>query len=290
MPDLPTSTLGLVLDEAAPDAAGQVAALRALGWRGAEIRRVDGTLLADLDDAAFAALAGALEAASAEVVAVAANVGGWGRSTGTPLDLDRAELRALAPRAHALGARLVRVMSFANDGLSEEAWADEAIRRLGVLAADAEELGLVLVHENCAGWAGTSAAASAQLVRAVDSPALRLLFDTGNGLSYGYEAPAFLREVLPWVVHVHVKDGVREAGGDVRYVPPGEGEAGVAECLALLAAEGYAGALVLEPHVYVAPHAGQHVAPPEALDAVAACGAALERLLGSARPMEAGRA
>jgi sugar phosphate isomerase/epimerase len=115
---------------------------------------------------------------------------------------------------------------------------------------------VVLLHENCHGWAGRSAACSLDLVATVDSPSLRLLFDTGNGLAYGYRSLPFLREVLPLVEHVHVKDGITTAGGDAVFGMPGEGAARLVDCMALLEEHGYRGWYSIEPHVALIPHLG----------------------------------
>jgi len=268
--------LALVGDEAAPDAIGQVAAVEALGWRAIELRSVDGIPLAQVTERAFDALAARVHAAGLRVVAVASGIGGWGRTAKTPLDDDLVELEILARRMHALGAPYVRIMSFGSGGLPLREWRFEVLRRTAALAARAAELQVTLVHENCLGWAGRGPNESLELVRTIDDPALRLLFDTGNGLAYGYHAPAFLRRVLHWVAHVHIKDGVHD-GDQVRYVEPGTGAAGVAECLRVLADGGYTGAISLEPHVAVAPHDGRFRA--RSAEPAIAAGRALERLV-----------
>jgi sugar phosphate isomerase/epimerase len=72
-----------------------------------------------------------------------------------------------------------------------------------------------------------------------------------------------------------VKDA-RAGAGEVVFVPPGEGEAQVAECLEVLFRSGYGGVLSIEPHVKVQPHLGSGTGDREAF---VACGRALERLI-----------
>ncbi|MFH8336593.1 sugar phosphate isomerase/epimerase family protein [Streptomyces sp. AM6-12] len=266
-------------DEAAPGADGQLAALRRLGWSAVELRNVDGTALADLSPAAFGALARRLADDGVSVVAVASRIGNWSRPVTGGTGPDLAELDVLAERCAALGCRLVRIMSYPNDGLPEREWADRALARIAVLTDRAARAGLVLVHENCAGWAGDRADRAQRLLRAVDSPALRLLFDIGNGVPYGYDAPAMLRELAPYVAHVHIKDAVRLPDGSTAYTLPGEGAAQVAECLRILAAHGYRGALSLEPHLAVRPHEGLVRAGADAADLFVRAGQALVTLL-----------
>ncbi|WP_416484060.1 sugar phosphate isomerase/epimerase family protein [Streptomyces sp. CL12] len=284
MPPEPIGTPGFgpltgIGDEAAPGADGQLAALRRLGWNSVELRNVDGTALADLSPTAFEELARRLMDDGFTVVAVASRIGNWSRPVTGDIGPDLAELDVLAERCAALGCRLVRIMSYPDDGLPEREWADRVLARTAVLADRAARAGLVLVHENCAGWAGDRADRALRLLRAVDSPALRLLFDIGNGVPYGYDAPAMLRDLAPYVEHVHIKDAVRLPDGSTAYTLPGAGAAGVAECLRILAAHGYRGALSLEPHLAVRPHEGLTRAGADAADLFVRAGQALVALL-----------
>ncbi|MFJ6673504.1 sugar phosphate isomerase/epimerase family protein [Actinosynnema sp. NPDC091369] len=262
-----------ITDEAAPDLAGQLAVLAELGWSHVELRTVDGRAVADLDDDEFAVVAEELAARGVRAVCLASRIGGWARPISTPFEDDLAELDVLLRRCAALGARFVRIMSYPNAGLSERRWRDRVITRVSMLAELAEAADVVLLHENCSGWAGTSAERALDLLDAVDNPALKLLFDTGNGVAHGYDGYAMLREVVVHVEHVHVKD----ATGD-RFVPPGTGDARVADCVELLRAHGYRGAWSLEPHVGLVPHRSGALAP-GAADAFVAAGRAMAGLV-----------
>jgi len=252
-------------DEAAHDLADQIRIHTALGLTGLELRTVGGRALHELTDAQAAQLAARVLTSGLEVPVVATPIGNWGTDVGAPLAPDLAILRRTAEIASLVGCRHLRVMSYPNDGRSDAEWRAAALTRLTRLTGLAEQLDVVLLHENCHGWASTSAEASVELVTFVDSPHLKLLFDIGNGLAYGYEAVPFLRAVLPWVAHVHVKDGVRTGDG-AEFGVPGDGEAGVAECVRLLENTGYQGWFSLEPHVAHIPHLGV-TADPATLEA-----------------------
>ncbi|WP_019631496.1 sugar phosphate isomerase/epimerase family protein [Actinomadura atramentaria] len=243
-------------DEAAPDLPGQLGALADLGWDLLELRSVDGTPLARLTDDAFRRAADRLGGAGVAVPAVASKIGDWSRPVTGDFDDDLAELDVLARRCAVLGTRIVRIMSYPSGGLPGGEWGRRVRTRVRELARRAADRGLVLAVENCAGWAGDRADRLLGLVAAVDSPALRLLFDTGNGVAHGYAALPMLRRVAPFVVHVHVKDARPGPDGGTVYVPPGEGVADVAGCLRLLAEHRYEGVLSLEPHVSLRPHLG----------------------------------
>ncbi len=252
-------------DEAAASLADQIRVHRELRLPGLELRTVDGRGLHQLTDAEGALMAARVLASGLAVPVVDTPIGNWGTDVGAPLAPDLAILRRTAEIASLVGCRHLRVMSYPNDGRPEAEWREAALARLTRLTRLAEELDVVLLHENCHGWASQSATASLDLVTTVDSQHLKLLFDIGNGLAYGYEAVPFLRAVLPWVAHVHVKDGVRTGDG-AEFGVPGDGEAGVAECVRLLGEAGYDGWYSLEPHVAHIPHLGV-TADPATLEA-----------------------
>lgn len=269
-------------DEAAPDLAGQLRAMHSLGWTGIELRTVNGTAIAGLDERAFRALVAAVSAARLEVVCVDSQIGSWARPVTASFDDDLAELDVLAQRCRALGTRRVRIMSYPGGGLSEIDWRHRAVGRIRVLAERAADAGLVLLHENCTGWAGRSAQRTLRLLAEVDSPALRLLFDTGNGIAHGYQAPELLADIAAHVDHVHVKDGVSSPGGPV-WTLPGEGHARVGECLRLLHEHDYGGWLSFEPHFEIQPHLGRGHTGPGSVERFIEAGRHWERTLATAQ-------
>jgi sugar phosphate isomerase/epimerase len=279
----PQETAGPLLagltDEAAASRDGQLAAVRALGWTALELRSLDGIPLAGLPRDEVRALARRLAAEGVQVVCLASRIGNWARPITSDFAQDLGELRVLEEYASLLNCPLVRVMSYPNDGLPEAEWGRRAVERLHRLAARAETAGLTLLHENCAGWAGTDAQRALHLLTEVDSPALRLLFDIGNGVPYGYRATELLRPLLPYVDHVHVKDAVRDTAGGTAYTLPGDGEAEVRTCLRLLAEAGYDGAYSIEPHLCVRPHEGLAQPGEDAADLFVRAGRRLEELL-----------
>lgn len=272
-----TITYAGIGDEAGPSLAVQLAALARLDWRAIELRSVDGIALADLADRRFAEVADAVAVAGLDVVCVDSRIGNWARPITTPFAVDLAELDVLATRCAVLGTRYVRIMSYPDDGLSEPDWRRQVVDRVRALAGRAEQAGLVLLHENCAGWAGERADRMLHLLAAVDSPALRLLFDTGNGIAHGYRAADLLADLVAHVAHVHVKDAIGDPS-DTVYTTPGAGLAEVARCLRLLLAHGYHGSWSIEPHLAFVPHEGDRPAR-DAADRFVDAGLALSRLV-----------
>ncbi|NLU68138.1 sugar phosphate isomerase/epimerase family protein [Streptomyces sp. HNM0574] len=282
-------TFAVIGDEAAAGLEGQIRTVRRLGWHTLELRTVDGTPLAELPRARARECAARLADAGVDVVCLASRIGNWGRPVTGDFAEDVTELDTLIEQGRLFGCGMVRVMSYPNDGLPEAEWARHVTARLTRLAARAEEAGVTLVHENCSGWAGASAPRTLRLLEDVASPALRVLFDIGNGVPHGYDGVAMLRELLPHVAHVHVKDAVRTSGDDTAYTLPGDGQAHVAECLDMLARGGYTGALSLEPHLAVRPHEGLNRPGADATSLTVSAGERLERLWSQTLDALAGR-
>ncbi|WFB09482.1 sugar phosphate isomerase/epimerase [Streptomyces sp. LX-29] len=266
-------------DEAGASLDEQITALTTLGWDAIELRTVDGTAVADLDEAAFERVAERLTAARLEVACVDSRIANWARPVTAPFAQDLHELDVLVERCARLGTDRVRVMSYPNDGLPEDRWRAEALARLAALTARAEAAGLVLLHENCAGWAGTRADRMLDLLAHVDSPALRLLFDVGNGVAYGYRAYELLPRLTPYIAHVHIKDAVGTPE-DTRYTLPGHGDCRVPEALRHLLDHGYTGVWSIEPHINVRPHDFLARSGDDVLSAFVDYGRELEKLIG----------
>ncbi|GAA2360531.1 hypothetical protein GCM10009854_44530 [Saccharopolyspora halophila] len=278
-----TDLLAGIGDEAAVALPDQIDAVTRLGWTGIELRSVDGVALADLDDSRFLRVRRAVEAAGLRVVCLASRIGDWSRRITAPPEDDLRELDVLAERCAALGTRFIRIMSYCADGLAEAEWQARVLDRVALLSDRAACHGVVLLHENCSGWAGSD---PDRMLRLVDAggPCLRLLFDTGNGVDHGYDSVDLLERILPHVEHVHVKDAVGDPGR-AGYVLPGDGRARVRDCLRVLFDHGYSGALSLEPHLATRPHEG--VAATDSAPFVLA-GRRLEELLRETTAQTAG--
>jgi sugar phosphate isomerase/epimerase len=260
-PLLRRTQLAGIGDEAGRSLAEQLGVHRELGFPGIELRTVDDRPLATLDPAGRRRVAAEIADAGLRVVALDSKIGDWSSTIGNPVAEDLRELDALAELAVAVGTRYVRIMSYPNDGRPEADWRHRVLDRIAVLAERAAARDVVLVHENCAGWAARDPARARTLLEHVGSPALRLVFDIGNPLTHGDDPLAYLRPVLNAVAHVHVKDAVHHPlSGMTEFTMPGVGTAPLREALGLLAGAGYAGAVSLEPHVAHVHHLGRTVA------------------------------
>ena len=80
----------------------------------------------------------------------------------------------------------------------------ETIRDLSAVVTDAENLGIVIVLENHEDFTGPELV---QIVKAVDHPHLKILYDYGNSQMV-LEDPIAALEAVPHVYSVHIKDHV----------------------------------------------------------------------------------
>jgi len=103
---------------------------------------------------------------------------------------------------------------------------------------------------------GQGAEATLETLAAVRSPALRLIFDTGNPVPQGQDPWTFYQAVREHIIHVHIKDYCADPSvpGGFRATFPGEGAARVREIVADLKQQGYDGWFSIEPHIVSVVH------------------------------------
>ena len=124
----------------------------------------------------------------------------------------------------------------------------EVIDRLRRMAGIAAAAGVTLMHENEAGIYGQASARCGDILKSVNHPALRAVFDASNFVAAG-EAPfdESLPRVRDYVDYLHIKDS-RHADGVI--VPAGEGDGQLPAVLSAFAEKDMF--LTLEPHLAVA--------------------------------------
>jgi sugar phosphate isomerase/epimerase len=246
-----------IADESGDDLATQIKAHNELGWKHIELRNIDSIGVADLCDRAFDALVDALGEAGIAVSCFAAQLCNWSRPITKHPDIDRHELERAVPRMQRLGCPFIRSMSYPNAGWPEDEWRDEVVARLKMLAGIAQDGGVTIVHENCNGWGGLGAGQTLELLERVGSPAMKLVWDTGNPIGHRQDPWEYYSAIKDHVVYVHIKDGIMRDDGHVDYTYPGEGEGRVADVLTDLLARGYDGGVSIEPHIAAVVHVGK---------------------------------
>ncbi|MFW5437274.1 TIM barrel protein [Paenibacillus apiarius] len=150
--------------------------------------------------------------------------------------------------AKMLGTTRIRIFSFWREENPDD-YFDEIVRHLQWAAKRAAQAGMLLLLENEPACNGGFAAEVAAYVRAVGSPALKVLWDPGNEAYGGREAfPAGYGYVKDVLGHVHLKDAVYINGQGV-CVPLGQGNVDYVQQLQALRRDGYGGDFTIEPHV-----------------------------------------
>ena len=88
----------------------------------------------------------------------------------------------------------------------------------------------------------------ARFLSEVDSDGARVNFDPANLCMNGYDHIQAVRDLAPWIVHTHAKDGVYRSAreGGYKEVPLGKGDVNFPKYLEALRAVGYDGYLTIE--------------------------------------------
>lgn len=255
-----------IADEAGKDVETQVRAHRELGWTALDVRTVDGRQFTDVSDADFDRILGVIEGGGLRISSFASGIANWATKISEPFDTAAATLRRTIPRMKRAGTAFLRTMSWPNDGRPEADWRDESVRRMRLLGKMAEDAGIVIVVENCDGWASTSADAYADYFARVGSPAVKAAFDTGNPCSHGQTNTwEWFLKAKPHIAQIHIKAHTPpSAGGKGEHTWPDAGASCVEEVIADLLKDGYSGFVSIEPHLKAVIHEGRQMTDAEA--------------------------
>ena len=242
-------------DEAGKTIEEQIEVTKRLGWDAIEVRGLEGVNFTEITDEQFDRAYEKMQEAGVKIAGFGSRIANWATPITTDFQEDVKELTTAIPRMHKSGAKIIRCMSYPNDGLSVDEWKAEVFRRLKELAKIAEDGGVILGHENCNGYGGEGPKEAVELIEAVDSPAFKWIFDTGNTVQHGQDSWEFYQAVKEHTVHVHIKDMTRAPGEEkAKACYPGEGAGKVRQVVADLKASGYDGYLSIEPHIAAVAH------------------------------------
>lgn len=248
--------------------ADQIAVTRELGWHYIESMFIGESELAHIGEAEFEAVAAALAEAGLEINCYASRIANWSRHPRREEDFaaSREELELVLPRMRKLGIKMLRGMSFLvpKDETPDTPELEAIIfAKLNTLVRICADHGVRYGHENCMNYGGLSYRHTLKLLERVKSPALTLVFDTGNPVfTPDRDDPVarpsqssweFYRNVREFIGYVHIKDGIMQVGPDgsrnMTFTFPGEGAGEVAKIVGDLLARGYDGGFSIEPHM-----------------------------------------
>ncbi|MEA3225718.1 MAG: sugar phosphate isomerase/epimerase family protein [Planctomycetota bacterium] len=145
----------------------------------------------------------------------------------------------------------IRMFSYyAPEGKNIDDYREQVMERMAAKVEVLADADVTMVHENEANIYGHSAQNCVDLVEAIGSPKLRLVYDPANfvwGEKMTNNVEVCWPVMKPYVVHIHIKDWKLDAA-DVGSIP-GEGDGQIRELLAELAAINYDGCMTMEPHL-----------------------------------------
>lgn len=254
--------LGVITDEVSSDILTALDFAAARGLKHVELRSIDSRNVLALSDEEADRIHEEAERRGLFVSCVASPVFKCALDASRPVaEGDRfnqeertpAEHFAMLERAMELAERLgtnrIRIFSFWRESEPIERFEAEIVRYLARAAELAESRGILLLLENEPSCNGGFAAEVARLTAAVDSPALRVLWDPGNE-QYG-NRPSFpdgYAAVRGLLAHVHLKDVAIDGAGKPRAMPIGSGIVPYEAHFQALLADGYPGLFTLETH------------------------------------------
>jgi sugar phosphate isomerase/epimerase len=248
-------TISAFGDEIAPDLEEQLTTLNDLGIGGLDLRGAWGKNVLRMDDDELAQVVKLCAAHNIQIACLGSPIGK--SPIQEPIEYEVKNLKHIFKIGKVVGCRRVRLFSFYPPDTSTNEHYDDYVRetttRLAKLTEMAEREGFVLLLENEKGIVTDTLARCGTVVKAVNSPHLRFLWDSANFVQVG-EARVVERGwpmVGDLIGYVHIKDAVLSDG---HVVPAGEGDGQLPMLLTHLKEAGYQGVLALEPHLKIAGH------------------------------------
>jgi sugar phosphate isomerase/epimerase len=145
----------------------------------------------------------------------------------------------------------IRMFSYyAPEGKNIDDYREQVMERMAAKVEVLSDVNVTMVHENEAHIYGHTAENCVDIVKTIDSPKLRLVYDPANfvwGEKLTNNVESCWPIMKPYVVHIHIKDwklGAKDVGSI-----PGEGDGQIKELLAELAGMNYDGCMTMEPHL-----------------------------------------
>jgi L-ribulose-5-phosphate 3-epimerase len=253
--------VGILTDEVYPEFDRSLDWVAAQGMKHVEVRVIDGQNAATLTDDQAKDVRRRIDARGLYVSAIASPLFKCALDPARPVasgdrfgqqeeDVEAhfAKLDRVIAIAKILGAPRIRIFSFWRE-VEPARYHDDVVRHLKRAAAVAQRAGVLLLVENEPSCNGGFAQEVAAIVRGIESPAVKALWDPGNEAYGGREAfPAGYNHLKDVLAHVHLKDAYTNKDGVARCVPLGSGDVPWIPHLQALAADGYTGLFTIETH------------------------------------------
>lgn len=252
-----------ITDEISQDLGDALKVLQEYGATSCELRNVYGVYIVDADDAILARVEADLSRTGMTVDCLdtplfKCNLDAVGADTAegathNAADRTLSDQWPLLDRCVELAARFrtpyMRIFAFWRKG---ELTADRRIAIVEILtkaAAIAGASGITLLLENEHACLLGTAAEAAEVVRAVASPWLKMVWDPGNAMMLGESTlPDGYDSCKDVMVHIHLKDVVSTEDGTLLWARVGSGNGDYPGLFRTLKQDGYTGSIALETH------------------------------------------
>jgi sugar phosphate isomerase/epimerase len=253
--------LSVITDEISMDLAHALDVMQEYGATGAELRSIWGHNIADISDEDAEKALAIVRDRGMDVSCIASPIlkceldagsGGGGQAfqaSERTLADQPAAISRCADLATFFGTKLIRIFSFWKRGELTPEVEERIVQELSKAAEIARQKEVVLVLENeHACYLGTGEE-TARVLRKVNSPHLKAVWDPGNAFFAGENPfPDGYRAIKEYVDHVHLKDALRLDTGECRFVVVGDGQIDFPGQFAALENDGYDGWYSLETH------------------------------------------
>ena len=244
----PAITLSAFADEISPDLDVQMRVCKELGIGHIELRAAFGKNVLDFDAALRKSVREKLQAGGMAIACIGSPIGKVKLDEPWPAHFDR--FKVAVEMAEFFGAPLIRLFSYyPAKGEAFPTGRDEVLRRLQLQADYVKDHPVTLVHENEKAIYGEKGVACLDILKTVNSPKLRGVFDFANFIQAGDDNLKNWEMLKPYVAHFHIKDCKRETK---KVVPAGQGDGNLQTILEDAYKSGYNGFFSLEPHLKVA--------------------------------------
>ena len=240
-------TLTGFADEISPELDEQLDTLAQVSMRSMELRSVWNTNVLDLTDEELRKVRSAVTGRGLSISSIGSPIGKIPITD--PFGPHLLRFRRALQAADVMASPYIRVFSFfIPEGREPGRYREEILERMGVLAHEAENVGVTLLHENEKGIYGDVPARCEDILSSIDSPSLRAAWDPANFVQCGVGRPYTegYEALRPYIEYVHVKDALAGSG---RVVPAGEGDGEIPATISALRDSGFDGYFSLEPHL-----------------------------------------
>jgi len=234
-------------DEIGPDLNQQMDVLGAEDVKFIELRGVNGKNVMQFTPAECKEIKNQLDARGFGISAIGSPIGKVKISEDWNTHLD--SFKHALELADFFETQYVRLFSYyPPEGGNINDHRDEVMRRMKIKTDLAKKAGIILLLENESNLYGESPESCVDILRTVNSPNLKAIFDPANFVVKGYVPFDHCWPLLKkYVIYFHIKDAV--AGPEGKIVPAGQGDGQLHQVLGDALASGFAGFMSVEPHL-----------------------------------------